>query len=98
MIESLENEVIKWAEEKGIFEGATPITQFSKTLEETTELMTALIEHNLSDTEDAIGDILVTLIIQAHMHGLSLSSCLSRAYNEIKDRKGQMINGVFVKA
>ena len=28
---------------------------------------------------------------------LNFESCLISAYNEIKDRKGRMINGVFVK-
>lgn len=29
--------------------------------------------------------------------GFTLQECLSDAYNEIKDRKGQMIDGVFIK-
>lgn len=33
----------------------------------------------------------------AREHGLSLRACLETAYNEIKDRKGRMINGTFVK-
>lgn len=33
----------------------------------------------------------------ARGYGLSLRACLGTAYNEIKDRKGRMINGTFVK-
>lgn len=33
----------------------------------------------------------------AHLHGLSVESCLQTAYAKIKDRKGQMINGEFVR-
>lgn len=55
------------------------------------------IVHAQKDAKDAIGDIVVTLIIQAHMHGWSLEECLRAAYDEIKDRKGKMVDGVFVK-
>jgi hypothetical protein len=29
--------------------------------------------------------------------GLDVEKCIASAYDEIKDRKGRMINGVFVK-
>jgi NTP pyrophosphatase (non-canonical NTP hydrolase) len=46
---------------------------------------------------DAIGDIVVTLCIQAKMQGLDIVECLQGAYNEIKDRRGKMVGGKFVK-
>lgn len=46
---------------------------------------------------DGIGDVLVTLIIVAEQCGLDIEDCLQVSYNQIKDRKGQMRNGVFVK-
>lgn len=97
MIESLEVAVLNWAEERGIFESGTPISQFRKTEEEVTELHAALLCDDKEAVKDAIGDIVVTLIIQAHMHGLSLGQCLASAYHEIKDRRGKMVGGVFVK-
>lgn len=97
MIESLEVAVLNWAEERGIFESGTPFSQFRKTEEEVTELHAALLCNDKGAVKDAIGDIVVTLIIQAHMHGLSLGQCLASAYHEIKDRKGKMVGGVFVK-
>lgn len=33
----------------------------------------------------------------AHEHQLNFEDCIRQAYNEIKDRKGRMIDGVFVK-
>ena len=33
----------------------------------------------------------------ADVYQLNFEDCISQAYNEIKDRKGKMINGVFVK-
>jgi NTP pyrophosphatase (non-canonical NTP hydrolase) len=49
------------------------------------------------DLKDGIGDCTVTLILAAEMAGLDFIECLQAAYNEIKNRKGKMENGVFVK-
>ena len=43
------------------------------------------------------GDILVTLIILAKQLDIDPVICLQLAYEKIKDRKGQTINGKFVK-
>lgn len=48
--------------------------------------------------KDDIGDTLVTLIIQCELQETSFKECLEVAYNEIKDRKGETINGTFIKA
>jgi len=93
----LECVVENWAEEKGILAKATPMAQALKTLEETTELCTAINNDDRAEIIDAIGDIMVTLIIQAKMQGLSLEKCLESAYNVISKRTGRMINGQFVK-
>lgn len=93
----LEALVIAWATQKGIFEKGTPISQACKTMEECTELITAIAFDDQDEIEDALGDILVTIIIQAEMQGLSLESCLESAYNVISKRTGKMIDGQFVK-
>ena len=46
---------------------------------------------------DAIGDMMVVLTNIAERNKSSLETCLGLAYNEIKDRKGRMINGSFIK-
>lgn len=46
---------------------------------------------------DAYGDILVTLIIAARLDGIDIQDALASAWNTIKDRKGRLINGKFVK-
>ena len=93
----LECAVEHWAEEKGILAKATPMTQALKTLEETTELCTAINSDDRAEIIDAMGDIMVTLIIQAKMQGLKLEDCLESAYNVIAKRTGKMVNGQFVK-
>jgi NTP pyrophosphatase (non-canonical NTP hydrolase) len=93
----LEAVVEQWAADKGILEKATPMAQALKTLEECTELCTAINKNDRHEIIDAIGDIMVTLIIQAKMQGLSLEECLESAYNVISKRTGKMVDGQFVK-
>lgn len=93
----LEAAVENWAEEKGILSKATPIKQAMKTQEELTELMNAILDNDRDEIIDALGDVMVTLIIQAKMQNLSLEECLESAYNIISKRTGKMINGQFVK-
>ena len=93
----LECAIEVWAEEKGILAQATPIKQAMKTQEELTELCNAILNDDKQEIKDAIGDIVVTLIIQAKMQGLTIEECLNTAYNVISKRTGQMINGQFIK-
>lgn len=95
--QKLEKLVIEWAKEKGILEKGTPLAQWNKTAEEVNELNDALFDDNREEIIDALGDILVTIIIQAEMQGLKLEECLESAYNVIAKRKGKMIDGQFVK-
>lgn len=97
MSKHLEQLVINWAEDKGILSDATPFSQFFKTREEIEELWTEIEKGNKAKIEDELGDVLVTLIIQAEMWGLSATDCLMKAYAKISQRKGKMIDGVFVK-
>lgn len=93
----LEELVIEWAKDKGILEKGNTLAQCNKTLEEVHELEVAIIDKNKDEIIDALGDILVTIIIQAEMNGLSLIDCLNSAYNVIKKRTGKMVGGQFVK-
>jgi NTP pyrophosphatase (non-canonical NTP hydrolase) len=89
--------VESWAEEKGILSKATPIKQAMKTQEELTELLNAILDEDPVEIKDAIGDIMVTLIIQAKMQGITIEECLNSAYDIISKRTGKMVNGQFVK-
>lgn len=101
MLNKLENIVIEWAEEKGIFANATSVTQMLKTMEEVTELNHAVTDNDKTEIKDGIGDVLVTLAIQAHMHGFDLQECLEYVlYNNdspLLKRTGKMVDGLFVK-
>ena len=95
--DELEFMVLEWALEKGILDKATPTGQALKTLEECNELIDAIDKEDKHEIVDALGDILVTIIIQAKMQGVPLLNCLNSAYNVISKRTGKMIDGQFVK-
>ena len=91
----LEAKVISWHKKRNLIEGSTDIQQFSKLLEEVEELRLSL-DGDLTPIDD-IGDIMVVLINIAYRNGLTLFDCLWHAHEDIKDRRGKMVNGVFVK-
>ena len=51
----------------------------------------------MNEVADGIGDMLVTIILLAKAVDLESLDCLEMAYNEIKNRKGKMVDGLFVK-
>ncbi len=88
--------VEKWSKDKDL-DKAEPSKQFLKVIEEIGEVADALAKNKPEELKGGIGDVVVTLIILAQQNGLTLEECLETAYNEIADRKGEMIKGVFVK-
>ena len=86
------DKIVQWHKDRNLIEGSDDRSQFSKLLEEVRELAVS-IETDNSPVDD-IGDIIVVLINIAERNGLSLEQCLEHAYNDIKDRKGKVIDGV----
>ena len=93
----MEDLVLGWAEQRGILEQGTIEGQLCKLQEEVNELKEAFEKDDRTEYADAIGDCAVVLIILADMYGLSYKDCLGAAYGVIAQRKGRMIDGVFVK-
>ena len=52
----------EWAKERGIFKKSTPFDQLLKTHEEVGELIKACYDNDKPAIQDAIGDVMVTLI------------------------------------
>lgn len=96
-MKQLIKQVEEWADAKGILAHATTLRQAEKTLEETNELICAILNEDRAEIKDAIGDIMVTIIIQAKMQGLTIEECLQSAYDVISKRTGKMMNGQFIK-
>ena len=94
----LQEKIVKWSTERKIIENSSAETQLFKAFSEMGELADATIKNDIDEQIDAVGDVLVCLINYCEIRGLDMLSCLNSAYNEIKDRKGTLLeNGCFVK-
>ncbi len=87
--------IAEWHHDRNLVNGATNKDQFCKLVEEVGELANSINKNK--PVIDDIGDIIVVLINIMEREGLTMSECLIHAYDEIKDRKGKMVNGSFVK-
>lgn len=87
----------QWAEDRNLIEGSRPVNQISKLLEELGELATGVNKNKNDLIADGIGDSVVVLTILAKQCGLNIEDCIDLAWNEIKDRKGRMQDGIFIK-
>lgn len=85
-----------WGIDRGL-DNCNSVMQSTKTLEEVTELQQALINDNKLEIEDAIGDIFVTLIMICLQQDMNIEECIENAYQVIRNRKGCMVNGLWVK-
>jgi NTP pyrophosphatase (non-canonical NTP hydrolase) len=86
-----------WAKDKGIYEKGDPKTQYIKLMEEVGELAQSILKNDPSEFSDAIGDCVVVLTNLAALNGFNIEDCINGSYGVIAKRKGQMINGTFVK-
>lgn len=101
----------QWARDRNIIEGGTVAAQGLKLMEEIGETAGALArlpgarakgDAELADAllkkaEDGFGDAVVVLTIMAAQVGMDLEDCINAAYREIKDRKGGMVDGIFIR-
>lgn len=96
MITELTARIEEWAIERGL-DTADPAKQMLKLGEEYGELCQGLAKDKPDQVEDSIGDIYVVLTILSLQLGLDIEDCVQKAYSEIKDRKGRLVNGVYIK-
>jgi NTP pyrophosphatase (non-canonical NTP hydrolase) len=85
----------QWHHDRNLIDGSDDKSQFAKLIQEAGELSDNICKGR--DVRDDIGDMIVVLINIAERNNITLTECCEIAYNDIKDRKGQMIDGVFVK-
>jgi NTP pyrophosphatase (non-canonical NTP hydrolase) len=86
-----------WADERGLYDRGDPKTQTLKLMEEAGEICRAVLKNDEPEVIDGIGDCVVVLTNLAHLVGTDIETCIEAAYNEIKNRKGKMANGTYVK-
>ncbi len=94
-LEYLVKLIKQWHYDRNLIEGSTDKDQYLKLIQEAGELSDSICKGK--DIRDDIGDMMVVLINIMARNELSMHECLQVAYDDIKDRKGKMIDGVFVK-
>ena len=94
-VDILIESIAKWHHDRNLIEGSDDKSQFAKLIQEAGELSDNICKGN--DISDDIGDMIVVLINIAERNNLSIQECLQQAWDDIKDRKGRMVDGVFVK-
>ncbi len=95
MNSELIGDVKQWAEDRNLIRGSNAPAQFHKLIQECGELSDDMLKGK--DIRSEFGDVLVVLVIMAEQLGTSFEECLGIAYHKIKDRKGVMRDGVFIK-
>ena len=90
-----ENLIAQWHKDRNLIQGSTDKDQYMKLIQEAGEFSDSLCKGK--DIRDDIGDIMVVLINIMVRNNLTMKECLAIAYDDIKDRKGKMIEGIFVK-
>ena len=86
-----------WADERGLYENGDTKTQALKLVEEVGETCRAILKEDFDEVIDGIGDCVVVLTNLAELQGVSIEACIDAAYQEIKNRKGKMVNGTYKK-
>ena len=86
-----------WAMERGLYDKGDIKTQTLKLMEEAGEICKATLKEDHDEVIDGIGDCVVVLTNLAELQGVSIEACIDAAYQEIKNRKGKMVNGTYKK-
>ena len=92
---TLIDDVIGWHYDRNLIEGSTDKDQVLKLAQELGELSDSVCKSK--DVRDDLGDMLVVMLNIAERNGVILAECLYQAWDDIKDRKGKMVDGIFVK-
>ena len=87
----------EWADERGLYENGDTKTQALKLVEEVGETCRAILKEDHKEVIDGIGDCVVVLTNLAELVGVPIEDCIDAAYDEIKNRKGKMVNGTYKK-
>jgi len=92
----LETAVRQWHRDRGLLD-VDEKAQFIALVEEVAELGNAINIGTRDEVVDAVGDIMVILTNITARRAVPLRDCYQAAYDEIRHRTGQMVDGRFVK-
>ena len=86
-----------WANSRNLIDGSNSFRQMTKLIEEMGELAHGIAKGRPDEVMDGIGDMVVVLTIMAAQNGMDIEQCIAMAWDEIKDRRGRMVDGIFIK-
>lgn len=88
--------IVKWGRERGI---TNPDKQLIKVVEEVAEIGREIVRgrYNTDEIMDSLGDSMITIFILSDILGFDPVEMYYKAYDVIKNRKGNIIDGTFVK-
>lgn len=94
-MKELIDKTIQWHRDRNLIDGSDDKAQVLKLVQELGELSDSVCKGE--DIMDDIGDMLVIMINICERNSVDMEDCLGVAYDEIKDRKGRMVDGIFIK-
>ena len=89
------DKIRKWHHDRNLIAGSTDKDQTLKLMQELGELSDSICKGK--DFKDDLGDMLVVMINIMERHDIDIIDCLATAWIDIKNRKGKMVDGIFVK-
>lgn len=92
----LNHNIRNWVQNKGL-KSANTANQLLKLMEEVGETAEAHNKQDMNEFIDGLGDIYVVLNSLCEQNDLTIEQVALEAWGQIKDRKGQMRYGTFVK-
>ena len=92
-----DGEIISFFEEKGLYAKTDEFKQFSKLEEETDELLEALQFKSKGEILAEAGDCYICLVNVLKCCGLTMEDAVNAAVDKVVSRKGEVVDGVFVK-
>jgi NTP pyrophosphatase (non-canonical NTP hydrolase) len=95
-VSDTKKKIEQWAIDRGL-DKVDASKQMVKLVEEVGELASGLSKNNMEVIKDSLGDIYVVMVILAMRLGVDLQEAIDSAYDVIKDRKGKLVDGVFIK-
>jgi len=97
-MQTIIDNIIQWHQDRNLIEGSTNKDQVLKLAQELGELSDNVCKNNHPMLiADDLGDMMVVMLNIMYRNELTIDVCLQKAYDSIKDRKGKMIDGIFVK-
>ena len=90
MIDALKSQISNWHQQRKITINGNSSTQTIKLGEEYGVLCAAIVRSDKREVSDALGDMFVVMVAIAELEGLDLEMCIQDAYDEIRNRTGEL--------